>query len=440
MDQTSLQEPVMLSPACLKIALCVPEFQPFHQVMRGVMADATYIIQKYISTLLQAHGHELTFVAPLNLSETVCTRDPMERELAQRTWTKSRWFGFTSKSAWQVQKWLGLPYLNYFSNYRTFDACLHCLPGHDLVYERNSLYRFGVAMACKRLRVPYVLFFEADDILEHDIMGRPITGLLRWRASEALRYNLKTAGCIICVSEPGKMRLVNAWGVPEDKIVVFPNAADVQRFRPDPEARVERRVSLEAGDNPLIIFVGNFYEWHDIETLLRAFADITWVYPEARLILVGDGAKRSAMMQLAADLEISRAVQFIGSVAHDEVPGLLNAADIAVAPYPSMKDEMWLSPMKLFEYLASGTAVIASAVGQVSAVIKDGYNGLLVQPGDIPGMKAALGRLLEDPVLRSQLGWHAREDAVQNYSWERYVARLERVYDAVITGKPVSNI
>jgi glycosyltransferase involved in cell wall biosynthesis len=146
------------------------------------------------------------------------------------------------------------------------------------------------------------------------------------------------------------------------------------------------------------------------------------------------------MMQRAADLGLGHAARFTGLVAHAEVPRLLAAADVAVVPYPPMETDLWLSPLKLFEYLAAGKAVIASAVGQLTEVIQDGSNGLLVPPGDVPAMAAALERLLGDSALRSQLGQQAREDAVRKHSWERYLSRLERVFLAVIDGQPVNLI
>ncbi len=176
---------------CLRIAMCPPEYRPLQQVMRGEPSDATYIIQGYIAEGLLACGHSLTFIAPRDFQEIVCTDDPQKPNPAPRSWSGSRWFDLVSRNTWRVQQRLGVPYLNVFSNYRLYDACLQCFPGHDLVYERNSLYRVGVAMACQRLRLPYVLYVEADDILEHDIMGKPITGLLRWRAKETASSQLQ---------------------------------------------------------------------------------------------------------------------------------------------------------------------------------------------------------------------------------------------------------
>jgi glycosyltransferase involved in cell wall biosynthesis len=424
----------------LRIAFCLPELKPLHQLMGGELTNASYIQQGYIAAGLHAHGHSMTFVPTRGIGQIVCASDLQRPKLAPQTWSASRWFNIASRGIWCVQRWLGVPYLNMFSNYHLFDVCLQCLPGHDLVHERNGLYRVGVAMACQRLRLPYVLFFDADEILEHDFMGEPITGILRWRARGMVRYNLRAADCVICVSEPAKAHLVTTWNVPADKIAVFPNGVDVQRFRPYPEARSEVRRSLGADTNPLIVFVGNFYRWHDVTTLLDAFGQVLATYPGARLVLVGDGSQRQAMTQHTIDVGIGHAVQFTGFMAHSEVPRLLAAADVAVAPYPTMKQDLWLSPMKLFEYMASGTAVVASAVGQVAKVVKDGGNGLLVPPGDASAMAAALKKLIDDAALRSRLGQQAREDAVRKHSWEHYVSRLERVYAAVVAGQPFNLI
>ena len=424
----------------LRIAICPPELKPLQQAMRGEPTNATYLLQRHIATGLRSRGHDLTFVAQRDLGHNVCTNDLDRPTPAPQTWSESHWFSFLSKGTWRVQQLLGVPYLNVFSNYRLFDACLQCLPGHDVVYERNGLYRVGVAMACKRLKLPYILFVEADEILEHDYMGEPITGLLRWRAGRMFRYNLDAADCIICVSKPSKAHLVTAWHIPAEKIVVFPNGVDVGRFRPDPEERAHGRALLGVDTNPLVLFVGNFYDWHDVANLLDSFAQVLAACREARLALVGDGATRKAMEQRVADLGIGHAVQFTGLVPHNEVPRLMAAADVAVVPYPPMEHDLWLSPLKLFEYMASGGAIIASSVGQLTDVVQDGRNGLLVPPGDAPAMAGALTRLIDDSALRARLGQQAREDAVRKHSWKTYISRLERLFAAVIAAQPVNLI
>lgn len=431
-DVKSLQNTSSVRP--LKIAYCLP-------TLETPETGGAYVIQqKLIAAGLQSRGHLLTFVGPHNLVDTVCTKDLNHLTLAPRTWSKTSWFTVLRKLIWRVQQGIGIPYLNMFSNYSLYDAGLQCLPGHDLVQERNGLYRAGVAMACKRLKLPYLLFFDADDILERDFVGDPITGILRWRAKQIIRYTLKAADGVICVSNATQKRLIDVWGVPEEKIAVFPNGVDVQHYQPYPEERAKVRASLGIGDNPLVIFVGSFYPWHDVTTLLESFPQVLAAYPEARLLLVGEGKDRPAMMQRATHLGIDHAVQFTGQVPHAQVPYLVSAADVAVAPIPKMEQDLWLSPMKLFEYMAAGTPVVASQLGQVGEVVQDEVNGLSVPSGDVSALANALNRLIENPDLRLRLSRQAREDAVQKYSWRCYLSRLEQVYETVIKHQPIHKI
>jgi glycosyltransferase involved in cell wall biosynthesis len=429
-----------LPPKSLRIALCPPEFIPFQQAMTGQPADATALVQRHIAMGLGNRGHKLTYISQRALGQNVCATDVQNPTPAPRTWSASGWFNLLSRGAWRMQQLLSVPYLNVFSNYWLFDACMQCLPGHDIVYERNGLYRTGVAMACKRLKLPYVLFVEADEVMEHDFMGTPITGMLRWRAKNMFAYNLNAANCIVCVSRPLKEHLSKKWNIPSEKMVVFPNGVDVRQFKPNPEAGANVRISLGIDDNPMLLFVGNFYEWHDVVTLLDSFTQVLVTYPNARLVLVGDGHRRQAMEQHSVDLGIDQAVHFTGLVPHAEVPGLINAADIAVAPVPASIQNMWLSPLKVFEYMATGTAVVVSRIDHLAGVIQNGQNGLLVPPGDTAALTSALGRLLGDDKLRLKLGQQAREDAAQNHSWDHYFERLERLFNSVIAGQSVSNI
>lgn len=424
----------------LRFALGVPEWKPFRDALEGKPADATYVLQRHLARRLKNRGHRLTLVAPKSPEEFVFTEDPEQDSPARRTWTAGLFFDLTSKIAWRLQKLLGIPYLNVFSNYRYEDACLQALPGHDIVYERNGIYNAGLAMASRKLGLPYVVFFEADQLMEFDMMGKPIKGLLRWRAQQILRYNLRAADCIVCVSEEGREHLHTEWNVPMQKMVVFPNAVDVEKFRPDPAARAATRKSLDLETNPIILFLGNFFHWHDVPTLLDAFALALKSHPNVRLVLVGDGEYRSAMEERAAGLGLSHAVRFTGIVPHPEVPKYLAAADIAVVPYPPMQQKLWLSPLKLFEYMASGKTVIASAVGQINQVICDRENGLLVPPGDVAALASALDALLRDDTLRNALGEQARRDAAAKYSWDNYIVRLERLMRLVIARQPFDSI
>jgi glycosyltransferase involved in cell wall biosynthesis len=417
------------------VAVCVPEFDELQRALRGEPTNGTYIVQKYVVSSLRTRGHRLTFFGRHGLGTDVCTPDPDDPRPARLTWSDTPLFHVARKASWKAQQVLGVPYLSFFDNLRLFDGALHAFGGHDIVYERSALYRAGIARAARRLGLPYVLFVEADEILEHDYMGDPIRGLLRWRAGRMFRYNLRAADLVVSVTAQLRDHLVARWGVPPAKAVVLPNGVDTDRFKPDSDARAAARQALGVGDAPVVLFVGNFYEWHDVGTLLDAFAEVRPRRPDARLLLVGDGATRTAMEERARALLLDDAVRFTGLLPHDDVPRLMAAADIAVAPYPPLKHDLWLSPLKLYEYLASGLPVVASSVGQMLDVIEPERNGLLASPGDAADLGRALERLLADADLRVRLGRQARADAVELHSWDRYGARLESLFGAARHGR-----
>jgi len=125
---------------------------------------------------------------------------------------------------------------------------------------------------------------------------------------------------------------------------------------------------------------------------------------------------------------------------------MLSMADIAVvpsAPVPASRGGTG-TPLKLFEYMAAGKPIVATALNQAAEVIQDGHNGLLVEAGDVQGFANAILTLLNDPVERGRLGQIARRQAIELYSWEQYTRRLEEIYFNVLgnvpSGSPAAEI
>jgi glycosyltransferase involved in cell wall biosynthesis len=167
--------------------------------------------------------------------------------------------------------------------------------------------------------------------------------------------------------------------------------------------------------------------------LIDAFALLRRAAPEARLLIVGDGPERGRLAGRATCLGVEGVVDWTGAVGPEQVPELLGRMDVAVAPYPEM-ERFYFSPLKLYEYMAAGLAVVASRVGQVAEVVRDGETGVLVPPGDAVALAEVLGRLQEDPRLRARLGEAARAEVVANHTWGRVV---ERVLEIAGVERPV---
>jgi glycosyltransferase involved in cell wall biosynthesis len=135
---------------------------------------------------------------------------------------------------------------------------------------------------------------------------------------------------------------------------------------------------------------------------------------------------------------MGHAVIMTGKIAHSQVPEMLSIADVAVVPSTPLTAGLGGTgtPLKLFEYMAAGKAIVATALNEAAEVIRDGQDGLLVQPGDVNKFAEATLKLINDPKERSRLGQNARAQAVKQYSWETYTKRLEEIYFKIVGNAP----
>lgn len=284
----------------------------------------------------------------------------------------------------------------------------------DLVYERYSLWSFASMEYALQHDTPGVLEVNAPLIEEQQryrqLIDRPAAERVATRA-------FGTASAIVAVSQE-VARYVESFPGTIGRVHVVANGVDPNRFSDQSEP------SLPAPDGICTVgFVGALKPWHGLETLIDAFARLHAIRPATRLLLVGDGPERETVAKALRSHDVQHVAKMTGAVRPEDVPGLLASMDVAVAPYPA-RDDFYFSPLKLYEYMAAGRAVVASHIGQIPEVIQDGLNGLLCPPGDAGSFAAACDRLCGDPGLRHRLGQSARWTALQQHSWEAVVQRI----------------
>ena len=206
---------------------------------------------------------------------------------------------------------------------------------------------------------------------------------------------------------------------------MLPNAVDPVEFQtPADGAAVRRTHGL--GDAIVVGFVGWFVEWHRVELLIEACADLCHRHERLRVLLIAEGPLQSALAAQAEQLGIAGRVVFAGSVAHDAVPAHVAAMDICVVPHSNE----YRSPIKLFEYMGQGRAVVAPRTEPIEMVVRDGENGLLFAPGSAPALAQAIERLVANPADRGRMGAQAREDVLGQHTWRHNAeAVLARVSD-----------
>ena len=401
---------------------------------------------------LQQAGHEVTLLA-LQGRQVLCTKDLQVFKSDTRLASHYGGLGLSGAAVFKrfesgirrLQTILHFPYLALFDSYRMAEAGYINLKGYDLIHERFNLLSLGGAWASRKLGIPFVLEVNADLLEQRKFKGVPERGLRRLFAIWATRICFKNAAKIICISPRLKEHLNTKWNIDESRLTVLPIAADVEAFNPNYNSKTVRK-SLGLTTEPVVMWVGGFYPWHDLSLLLEIFAAVLQKRPDARLVLVGDGQTRSSVAEVVTKNGLRHAVIMTGAIAHSQVPEMLSIADVAVVPSAPISASLGGTgvPLKLFEYMAAGKAVVATAQSQAAEVIQDGNNGLLVEAGDVNKFAEAILKLLIDPVERVRLGQNARQQAIELYSWVQYTRRLEEIYLNVLgnapSGSPVTEM
>ena len=286
----------------------------------------------------------------------------------------------------------------------------------DAVYERYSLWSTAGTAHAREHGIPAVLEVNAPLPLEQ----ARHRGLVHVEEAHAVvRQAAADASAVVCVSAPVadwvRGELDAAGTAPADRpaVVVEANGVDVTRITP----------AAAAADRPFTVgFVGTLKPWHGTETLLEAHALLRRSVPDARLLLVGDGPQAEALRAQAAALGITDAVEMTGAVAPVDVPAHLHRMDVATAPYPAA-GEGYFSPLKVYEYMAAGLPVVASAVGQLPDVVDHSSTGFLVPGSDPTALAGMLCVLASDRWLRERVGAAAREHVTSGHTWRHVVER-----------------
>jgi glycosyltransferase involved in cell wall biosynthesis len=148
--------------------------------------------------------------------------------------------------------------------------------------------------------------------------------------------------------------------------------------------------------------------------------------PGARWVIVGDGVLFDEVRDAIHDRVGRGHVLMPGSVSHDDALELLAASDVCVSPHVPNPDgsRFFFSPIKLFEYMGLGKAIVASDLEQIGEVIDDGRTGILCTPGNVSEAATAVAALLNDEGRRTKLGDAALAEAREHYTWNAHVRRI----------------
>jgi glycosyltransferase involved in cell wall biosynthesis len=247
-----------------------------------------------------------------------------------------------------------IPLVNLFQSILGGILSVYILFSHDIdiIYERHHLFGAGVLAGAllNTIRVTEV----NGGLIQESLLRNPNSRLrpLVIYLSEKTIFTLTNG--IIGVSPGVKKYLLNTYDVDENKIKIVENGCDLSKFKGIDDAKSQ----LSWSNSPVYIgFVGSLTPWHGLSQLISALEYLKCSKIEYKLVIVGEGRMTSELRKLSNTLNISENIIWVGQIPHSEVPLYMNAFDIAtILKNPKTPG----SPIKLFEYMASGVPIIAT--------------------------------------------------------------------------------
>jgi glycosyltransferase involved in cell wall biosynthesis len=372
--------------------------------------DGQYVHIEEMIGALRAQGHEVIIVAPPS-AET----ESFGSDAGLVAWLKRylpKWFYELMELAYSLIA------------YRRLVKAVK-LHRPDFFYERYNLFLPSGIWLKRRYRLPMLLEINAP-ILEERARydGLSLKRLARW--SQA--YAWRNADVVLPVTQV-LADMVASYGIDRNKIVVIPNGINSERFASASDTPAAKQ-ALGLQNHLVLGFTGFIRDWHGLDKVIDMIAQDP---PESSryLLVVGDGPIRATLEQQARKLNIANRVRFTGIVGRDDVANYVAAFDIALQPAVVA----YASPLKLFEYLALGKAIVAPAQPNIMEILKDGHNAVLFDPAQAHGLASAIDRLSADHVLRVRVAENARRTiADQRLTWSANARRVVELFENLQSG------
>ena len=326
------------------------------------------------------------------------------------------------------KKWIGRDLRLILSNMNFYRACRKQFKVHKphFIYERYGLYGWAGVKLSREFSIPLIV--EINTLLTEEEKDRlHFPGLARIFETTIL----KRAEAVCCPSKIMRTLLTER-GITKEKIIVTPNGINLEKFNSQMDGE-QIRNQYGLGGKVIIGFVGILKRLWGIYTILECAPQVLSKRNDLHFMVVGEGKEFQNVERLIKENGLTDKFTLTGGISHSDIPKYIAAMHIGIAPY-CYKDPFHGSPMKIFEYMAMGKPVISSAQGQIKDIIKNGENGLLIEPDDPDGLAKAILELGRDKTKMSNMGMKARA-TVENYTWEANARKVLATYRSLVNGK-----
>lgn len=274
----------------------------------------------------------------------------------------------------------------------------------DVVYSRDEVFVWAISLFCKNV------YYEMHDYPRNH----------KWLYKGLFKRVQK----IISTNQIKKYRLVNEFNVPEQKIMVQPNGIDLSAFTSNDPGAVRSELEIPT-NNKIVSYVGKYKTFGQdkgVRDIVKAFSKLE---SNVLLLLVGiNEDEKKDVESLFRESGVEQgSYRIVPHVSHVGIAAYLQASDVLIMNYPNTEHyAQFMSPIKMFEYMASGTPLVATDLPSVREVLNEN-NAVLVEPGNTEALKNGITKVLNDKVFAERMARQARED-VKKYDWNKRAQTL----------------
>ena len=298
----------------------------------------------------------------------------------------------------------------------------------------HTPYRVGLPAlkAARKLGLPFV--YEMRGMWEETAVanGRWLRNGPAYRRFQAYETKvLRKADAVVCISETLKQEAIGR-GVEPTKISVVTNAVDKTIGENTTESSQYQQSidSLNRSSTTTVIgYIGSLREMEGVDQTAEAVANLNNNGHDVRLFVLTGQSGQQELRNYCAKLGLSDNAVICGPVPHEEVAAFYDLIDIFVVSRPDSRVTRLVTPLKPFEAMAMGRAVIASRLPALQEIITEGETGLLYDADDVSSLTEKITQLINDNELLQGLGDNAREWVMSNRTWEVVVQNYQSAYD-----------
>jgi glycosyltransferase involved in cell wall biosynthesis len=275
----------------------------------------------------------------------------------------------------------------------------------DIIHAQNLGVAIPTLTSARILKIPSVVWGRGSDIYLPDRFTR--------MTSKSILQNADT---VLALTEDMEQKMRE---ICDRDISVVPNGIDLERFKISSG-------DIKEGSAKTIIFVGRLHPVKGVQYLIEAMATVHQQMPDVKLIIVGDGAERAMLEELAERLNLSDCIQFAGKVPQESIPRLMHQADVFALS--SLSESFGIVNL---EAMAAGLPIVATKVGGIPDVVEEGVNGHLVNAKNPDELADRLLVLLQNDEMREEMSTNNREKA-ELYTWDKVTTKVEKEYQKAI--------